>query len=170
MKKSFYHGNRPLNDKMKPIPWSGEDISPRKDALLHGIVFKRSRNTVPVSEAFSGIAYLRKLAAHRIRVKREEPKMSKPKRKAHPKKYGTKPFFDEKTLLAPGVTYGDLKTVCCFRCGKVLLSPQSHDFVYALPSSKRKKVWKALPSAVPEGIRFVCLRNCENPRGPSSWN
>ena len=97
----------------KPIvgPLYGFDGDPRNcEPDAFGLILEVSKIAPPVAQAFSGVAYLRKLAEHRRRVQAE---MSKPAPRIQ---------RAQKVKRMPGY----LKVCNCARCNRLLLSAPYH--------------------------------------------
>ena len=120
------------------------------EVLDNGIVLRTSRAVRPVSEVFSGIAYLRMLAGHRrrlraaIRQMRAEVEADRARR---PVAATPEPVRELKVRpldkVSPGVRWEDLKLVGCCGCRRDLLGPSCE--VYRRSGPYQNRVQRAMP-------------------------
>lgn len=112
----------------------------------HGIlIYSGGLKFPPVAAVFSGIAYLRILAGHRRRIRRELEKLKNVRGKIHPSHRNR--YRDIKNPYIAGLKYQSLKLVNCAGCGAVLLG-ESEEFRRTRARIKGLKSLKNYPPPV----------------------
>lgn len=116
---------------------------------INGIRYMASKVCPPVSSVFSGLAYLRKLAGHRRRIRMEMARITefapKPAREPYRSYARTEPRLDKPFF---GVPWGDLKMVNCFCCSEKLLGDSCEWIRNRAKAESKNRILKLLPPRI----------------------
>lgn len=141
-----------VSEDAKPIrgPKADAELT-EQEVVFNGLVYQASRATVPVSHVFTGIAYLRKLAEHRRRVRREIVRLNALERNPKPESSPRTQSLESMKLFE-GLKWADLRMANCAKC-RVALLGDTHEWIRMRAEAirltkKGDRILRNLPGAI----------------------